>query len=51
MNEICLKLTVKITERSQRRCSAVFIANFEQISQNAVLLSLLLTLNRFHALF
>ena len=33
MCEICLKLTRKTPEQRQLRCSGVFIADFEQISQ------------------
>ena len=29
--EICSKLTIKTPERGQRRCSGVFIVNFEHI--------------------
>ena len=41
--EICSKLTIKTTERYGRR-SVVFIVNFEQISQVAMIF-LLLTVN------
>ena len=42
--EICSKLTIKTPERHQRRCSGVFIVNFEHIS-HLVLVFLLLTLS------
>ena len=42
--EICSKLTIKIPERRQWRCSGIFIVNFEHIS-HLVLVFLLLTLN------
>ena len=42
--EICSKLTIKMSERRQWRCSAVFIVNFERILHLA-LVFLLLTLN------
>ena len=42
--DICSKLTIKTPERSQCRCSGVFIVNFEHISQ-LVVVYLLLTLN------
>ena len=42
--EICSKFTIKIPERRQRRCSGVFIVQFEHIS-HLVLVFLLLTLN------
>ena len=43
--EICSKLTMKIPERRQWRCSGIFIVNFEYIS-HIVLVLLLLTLSR-----
>ena len=43
--EICSKLTIKTTERRQRRRSDVFIANFEQILC-IILVFPLLTLNK-----
>ena len=42
--EICLKLTIKISERRQWRRSGIFIVNFEHIS-HLVLVFLLLALN------
>ena len=44
MCEICLKLTIKISERLHWRRSGIFIANFEHMSP-LVLVFLLLTLN------
>ena len=38
-----LKLTIKTLEQRQRRCSNVFVVNFEHISQ--LFLGLLLSLN------
>ena len=43
--EICSKLTIKTTERHNRRRSGVFTVNFEHISHLAIVF-LLLTLNR-----
>ena len=42
--EICSKLTIKIPERRNWRCSGIFIVNFEHISQ-LLLAFLSLTLN------
>ena len=42
--EICSKLTIKIPERRQWRCSGIFIVTFEHIT-HLVLVFLLLTLN------
>ena len=36
MYEICSKLPIKTIQRRHRRCSAVFIVNFKQISQIVV---------------
>ena len=44
-SEICPKLTIKVPERRQWRCSGAFIVNFEHIS-HLVLVFLLLTLSR-----
>ena len=43
---ICLKLAMKTQERHQRRCSGVFIVNFEHISQ-LFLVFLFLTLSTY----
>ena len=43
--EICSKLTIKTPEQRQRRCSGVFIVNFERIL-HLFLVFLLLTLNK-----
>ena len=43
--EICSKLTIKIPERRECRCSGIFRVNFEHIS-NLFLVFLLLTLNK-----
>ena len=45
VTETYLKLTIEISERHQWRRSGVFIANFEQISHIALVISLL-TLNK-----
>ena len=42
--EICSKLTIKIAEGRQWRCSGILIVNFEHIS-HLVLVFLLFTLN------
>ena len=42
--ETCSKLAIKTPEGRQRRCSSVFVVNFEHIS-HFVLMFLLLSLN------
>ena len=43
--EICSKLTIKLPDRRQWRCSGIFIVNFEHIS-HLVIVFLLLTLSK-----
>ena len=43
--DVCLKLAMKTPERHQRRCSAVFIVNFEHISHLFLVFLLLNIIN------